>query len=431
VENEYGSYGDDDEYLTYVKNGLESRGIDVPLFTSDGDSDFMLTGGTLPKVHKTVNFGSRAKSQFASLRRYQPEGPLMCTEFWNGWFDHWGEEHHFREPEVANQAFDEILSEGASVSVYMFHGGTNFGFMNGANCPSEKNYQPTVSSYDDDAPLNECGDITPKYLLFKETVKKYEPFEEIELPAPIPRKKYGKIAFTESARLFDNLEILGTKHEIAAPTAMEKLGQGYGFILYSAKVKGPREENNVNLQYVRDRAHVYKDGKLLGVIYRNDEASSVRCDVPEEGMQLDVLVENMGRINYGPFLKDPKGITEGIRIGQQFLYGWNAWTLPMDDVSSLKFEKGVKPFDGTPVFLKGEFDAGENPADTFVKLPGFKKGIIFLNGKPLSRHWEIGPQRSAYLPAPFMKKGMNEIVVLELDGFENAEMLLDDEMDIG
>ena len=139
----------------------------------------------------------------------------------------------------------------------------------------------------------------------------------------------------------------------------------------------------------------------------------------------------MGRVNYGPYLRDPKGVTEGIRLGQQFLYGWDEWTLPMDDLSALKFEDGTAPFDGTPVFLRGTFDAGEEPKDTFVKLPGFKKGVIFVNGKPLSRHWEIGPQRSAYLPAPFLKKGENELVVLELDGFETPEAVLSDEMDLG
>ena len=212
---------------------------------------------------------------------------------------------------------------------------------------------------------------------------------------------------------------------------MEKLGQGYGFILYRANVKGPREENALTLQEVRDRAHIFVNGEFKGIQYRNDAEAQVRISIPKEGVKLDILVENMGRINYGPFLKDAKGITEGVRLGQQFLYGWDAYTLAMNDVSSLPLKDGVCPFDGSPVFLCGTFDAGETPVDTFVKLPGFKKGIIFLNGKPLSRHWEIGPQRSAYLPAPFMKKGENVLTVLELDGFSAPEALLDDQMDIG
>ena len=431
VENEYGSYGDDEEYLTYIKNGLLSRGVDVPLFTSDGDADFMLTGGTLSDVHKTVNFGSRAKAQFASLRRYQPDGPLMCTEFWNGWFDHWTEKHHSRTPEEADTALREILSEGGSVSAYMFHGGTNFGFMNGANCPGSFNYQPTISSYDDDAPLNECGDITEKYRLFNKTLAEMEGKELAPEFAPGAKAKYGRVVFTKSVSLFDALSVIGKKHRIANPVPMEKLNQGYGFILYSQNVKGPREENTLTLQEVRDRAHIFVNGRFMGVQYRNDKDAQVKFAVPAQGVKLDILVENMGRVNYGPYLKDAKGITEGVRLGQQFLFGWDAYTLPMDDVSNLPLKGGVAPFDGTPVFLSGTFDAGEEPKDTFVKLPGFKKGVIFLNGRPLSRHWEVGPQKSAYLPAPFLKKGENELTVLELDGFEKAEAYLDDQMDIG
>ena len=431
VENEYGSYGDDHTYLNYLKNGMIARGIDVPLITSDGDALFMLTGGTMDSVHKTVNFGSRAKSQFEALRKYQSDGPLMCTEFWLGWFDHWTEEHHSRPPKEAADVLDEILSMGASVSAYMFHGGTNFGFMNGANCPDRFNYQPTVSSYDDDAPVNECGDLTEKYHLFREVVEKYAPLPDMEMPMPVQKAKYGKVTFTHSAALFDCLDALGTKHHIACPMSMEKLNQGYGYILYSANVLGPREDLPVVLQEVRDRAHIFANKKLIGISYRNDKEPACQTAIPEEGLTLDILVENMGRVNYGPYLKDAKGITEGVRLGQQFVYDWNAWTLPMDDVSEIPFTEGVAPFNGTPVFLKGEFDAGDEPMDTFIKLPGFKKGMIFINGKPLSRHWEVGPQKSAYLPAPFIKKGINTITVLETDGFEKPECILDDEMDIG
>ena len=431
VENEYGSYGDDRTYLSYLRDGLIRRGVDVPLFTSDGGTDFMLTGGTLPDTHKTVNFGSRAREQFGKLREFQKDGPLMCAEFWNGWFDHWGEKHHSRTPDEAAESLREILDEGASVSAYMFHGGTNFGFMNGANCPSPTNYQPTVSSYDDDALLNECGDITEKYVKIRALLQKYAPVPELPLPAPCPKAEYGKVAFTRSARLLDALDALGTRHETAAPAPMEALGQGYGFTVYSAFVRGPREEATLFIQEVRDRAHVFVNGEFRGILYRNDGESGIRIRVPEEGIRLDILVENMGRTNYGPYLRDVKGITEGVRLGQQFLYGWTAWTLPMDDLSALPMKEGVPAFDGQPLFLSGDFDAGSEPKDTFVHLPGFKKGVIFINGRPLSRHWEIGPQRSAYLPAPFMKPGRNTLTVLELDGYQSPEAELKAAMNLG
>lgn len=428
VENEYGSYGDDSEYIRYLADGLRRRGINVPLFTSDGTNKQMLTGGTVPEIFKTANFGSRAEEQFAALREYQPDGPLMCAEFWNGWFDHWTEEHHHRSGDDAAASLDDILAHGGNVSAYMFHGGTNFGFMNGANCFDK--YEPTVSSYDDDAPVNECGDLTDKYFRFREVISKYAPIPDIELPAPVKKKKYGKFEFTACRRLFDCLDKLSTPVETVCPLPMEKLGQGYGFILYRAEVRGPRETQNVRIQEPRDRAYIYKNDELLGVQYRNDREPAVSTDIPAEGATLSVLVENMGRVNYGAYLRDPKGVTEGIGFGWNFIYHWQTYPLPLDDLSAVDFIEQKPVFDSTPLLLRAEIDIDEC-CDTFVKLPGFKKGMIFINGRALSRYWEVGPQRSAYLPAPFLKKGKNELIVLELEGFDEASVTLDDEPDLG
>ncbi len=428
VENEYGSYGDDSEYIRYIAAGMKNRGINVPFFTSDGAEYQMLSGGTVPEIHKTANFGSRAKEQFERLREYQPDGPLMCTEFWNGWFDHWTENHHSRDPEDAAKSLDEILALGGSVSAYMFHGGTNFGYMNGAN--DYDKYEPTVSSYDDDAPVNENGELTEKYFKFREVISKYAPIPDVELPEPIAKKKYGEIKFTHSAKLFDNLDVLSTPVESVAPVSMEKLDTGYGFVLYKANVRGPRDSQKIRLQDVHDRGYIYRDGKFVGIQYRNDSEPLHSISIDKEGNELAVLVENMGRVNYGAKLKDVKGITQGIGFGNNFVYHWTNYPLPLDDVSAVNFKEGVVPFDGTPVLLKAEFEIDEC-CDTFVKLPTFKKGIIIINNRVLSRHWEVGPQRSAYLPAPFLKKGKNEIVVLELEGFETAAAVLDDEPDLG
>lgn len=428
VENEYGSYGDDSEYIRYLADGLRRRGINVPLFTSDGTNKQMLTGGTVPEIFKTANFGSRAEEQFAALREYQPDGPLMCTEFWNGWFDHWTEEHHHRPGDDAAASLDDILAHGGNVSAYMFHGGTNFGFMNGANCFDK--YEPTVSSYDDDAPVNECGDLTDKYFRFREVISKYAPIPDIELPAAVKKKKYGKFEFTACRRLFDCLDKLSAPVETVCPLPMEKLGQGYGFILYRTEVRGPRETQNVRIQEPRDRAYIYKNDELLGVQYRNDKEPAVSTDIPAEGATLSVLVENMGRVNYGAYLRDPKGVTEGIGFGWNFIYHWQTYPLPLDDLSAVDFIEQKPVFDSTPLLLRAEIDIDEC-CDTFVKLPGFKKGMIFINGRALSRYWEVGPQRSAYLPAPFLKKGKNELIVLELEGFDEASVILDGEPDLG
>ena len=423
VENEYGSYGDDKPYLTALAEGMRRRGIEVPLFTSDGATDFMLTGGTLPGIHKTANFGSRAGEQFDKLREFQPDGPLMCCEFWNGWFDHWTEKHHTRDPQEAADALRDILSHGASVSAYMFHGGTNFGFMNGAN--GYETYEPTVNSYDDDAPVDENGALTPKYHLFREVIAEFAGAPDTEPPAPIPTRRYGEVAFTECARLYDNLDALSAPVHSAAPLTMEELDLGYGFVLYRTHVAGPREELPVVLQAVHDRAHIYVNGELRGIQYRNDAEPQVKLAVPREGCDLDILVENMGRINYGYHLLDRKGITEGIRLGQAFVYQWDNYPLGLTDLSGVRFERKAPAFDGTPLFMRATLDVDE-PCDTFIKLPGFKKGVIFVNGRILSRYWEVGPQHSAYLPAPFMRKGENEIIVLELDGFDRPVAVLDD-----
>lgn len=427
VENEYGSYGDDTEYLAYLRDGMIRRGVDVPLFTSDGPTDFMLTGGTLDGCHKTGNFGSHAQEQFAKLREHQQDGPLMCCEYWNGWFDHWEDKHHSRTPEEAAQVLDDILSCGASVSAYMFHGGTNFGFMNGANC-LHNGYEPTVNSYDDDAPVNEYGGLTRKYFLFRDVVAKYAPIPEVELPE-VRQRRYGEVKLTQSADLLDLADTLARPVSLTLPLPMEKLDQGYGFILYRTHVRGPREEMPLILEGLHDRAQVFVNGKLAGVCYRNDAEPKVKLSIPAEGIDLAVLVENMGRVNYGPYMRDAKGITGAIRLGQTFLYHWEALPLPLNNLDKVDFG-GMKPFEGRPQLLRGVFTVEGQPEDTFVRLDGFGKGVIFLNGQPLSRYWEIGPQRTAYLPAPFLRQGENELIVLELEKRESDTVLLTDTCDL-
>ena len=431
VENEYGSYGDDKDYLTHLKDAYIQRGVDVPLFTSDGDCKWMLTGGTLSGTLPTVNFGSDPESRFEALKPYKPFGPLMCSEFWNGWFDHWGESHHTRDAASAAEDFKKILALGASVSVYMFHGGSNFGFMNGANCPDPSDYQPTVSSYDDDALLSEDGGLTPKYRLFQKALAELTGAAASAEIAPSPKKEYGPVRFTESADVLNYALNALQPVQNASPLPMEKLDQGYGFTLYSCNVSGPREEMLLRIDGLRDRAQVFVNGRFAGVMYRNDPAPAIRISVPPEGIRLDILVENMGRTNYGPYLRDPKGILGGVRLGQQFLYGWEMRPLPFETLSGIGFSQGAPAFSGRPLLLRGAFDAGAAPCDTFVHLPGFKKGMIFINSRPLSRHWEIGPQRSAYLPAPFLHPGANTLEVLELEGYGTPQAFLRDQPDLG
>ncbi|MGG3282156.1 beta-galactosidase [Paenibacillus solani] len=434
VENEYGSYGNDLKYLEYLKEGMIVRGMDVLLFTSDGPEDFMLQGGMIPGLLETVNFGSRAEEAFESLKQVQPDKPLMCMEYWNGWFDHWNKPHHTRDAQDAANVFEDMLNAGGSVNFYMFHGGTNFGFYNGAN--NHGTYEPTVTSYDYDSLLTEWGEITEKYVLMKEIIERYFDVEPMPLPEPVRKQRYGSVELKPIAPLFDVLSVLSEPVQRTCPEPMEKLGQDYGFILYTTQITGPRKQCSLELQEVHDRALVFVNGEYKGAIERWDP-KPIEFQVPEGGAELRILVENMGRINYGPYLKDYKGITEGARLGFQFLFDWTIHTLPLDNIGLLNERtvdqpaEGGRPSEG-PVFYKGSFHIADEAdiADTFLKLEGWTKGVAYVNGFNLGRYWEAGPQKSLYVPAPLLRVGDNEIVVFELHGTSQQQITLQDHAEL-
>ena len=427
VENEYGSYGNDKRYLLFLSDLLSKHLPGIMQLTSDGPNYAMLNGGTLSGVWATGNFGSKAANAFEELEKFQPGKPKMCCEFWNGWFDHWGEKHHSRSPEDAGNSLREILEHNGNVSLYMFHGGTNFGFFNGANCIGPKQYQPTVSSYDDDAPLNENGGITPKYEMFRKILAEFGSGIDLSVPPPptLPVKAFGKVALTEQAPLLKNLNRLSKSEFHATPPCMEELGQSLGFILYRTKLIRDIENEPVVIDEPRDRALVYLNGTHEATVYCNDESHEFSLSA-KEGDILEILVENMGRANYGPFMERNarKGITDGVRVGNQFQFGWEVFPLPLEDLSCLEYRTADRPLPETPCFYKGEFQV-EEPADTFLRIPG-KKGIAFLNGFNLGRYWEIGPTHTLYLPAPLLRKGSNRLEILELHQLESPEAELTD-----
>ncbi len=428
VENEYGSYGNDKTYLRHLENMLREGGIDVLLFTSDGPDDKMLQFGTLPHLLKTANFGSRAKEAFAKLREYQPEGPLMCGEFWNGWFDHWGEVNHTRSAQDAAAALDEILTCGDSVNLYMFHGGTNFGLMSGANEAPYPDYQADVTSYDYDSPLTEAGDPTPKYFAFREVLGRHTQLPDLPLPVPAPKLAFGAIALTEAAGLFDALPVLAPAINSPTPEPMEILGYNTGLILYRTWLNASGITSPLTVRGLHDRAQVFINGALVGILEREHHQETLEIDIPVGGAQLDILVENMGRVNYGPNLHDRKGITDGVLLGQQMLFGWEIYPLPMESLSSIPF----LPLQSTagPAFFRGEFEL-QSPQDTFLALPGWTKGLVWINGICLGRYWQRGPQQTLYIPAPFQHVGMNELLILELHGTQAAVVALVDRPILG
>jgi beta-galactosidase len=416
VENEYGSFGNDAAYLERLRHGLVNRGIDVLLFTSDGPEHDMLASGMVPGVLATANFGSGAREAFRALHEHQPDGPAMCMEFWNGWFDHWGEPHHTRDAADAAAELDEILAAGGSVNLYMAHGGTNFGLWGGANEDAGR-HQPTVTSYDYDAAISESGELTPKFWAFREVIGRYAELPDVALPASAPRAVPQSITVTEWGGLMPQLDAFGDAEAAPLPLNMEQLGQNHGLIHYRATVRVPPEGGELLFDGLADRAAVFVNGRRVAIVSRNDESPAVRMAPADAPVQLDLLVENQGRINYGPKIGERKGV-RAVRLGRRIVHGWESRPLPIDRPGALDrvaFEPGDRPdVANGPVFGRAAVSISE-PADAFIALPGWGKGFLWLNGFLLGRYWEIGPQRTLYAPAPLWRAGANELVILELD----------------
>lgn len=431
IENEYGSFGDDKAYLRRVEEIYEKQGMECLLFTSDGPGYFMLSGGTIEGRLATVNFGSNPKDNFALLKKFRPDQPAMCMEYWNGWFDHWYEEHHQRESGEAAEVFKEMLQGGHSVNFYMFHGGTNFGLHNGANFG--EHIEPTITSYDYNAPLSESGDLTDKYMAVHDVM------EEVlgeKLPITVgntPKKSYGKVQMTEHVDLLSHLEVFGTPIDSVEPMTFEELGLDFGYVLYESVWDGPIGDMDFEIDGLADRAIIYIDGKFAGI----KESTGKRWDPVRlsadfgEHRKVQILVENMGRVNYGGHITDAKGITKGVRIANRYHYHWKNYPIRMEDVDKCEIgkltvsekEEKKKALDGyRPTFYRGILLI-EECADTFIETTGFEKGIVWMNGFCLGRYYNsAGPQKTLYVPAPILKHGENEILIFETDACKAPEI---------
>lgn len=407
-ENEYGYYGDDREYLSYLRDGYRRRGIDVPLFTSDGGSEDSLLDGTVEGCLPTLNFGSRVEENFKVHDQLFPNCPKVCMEMWDGWFDAWGDEkHHTTDPQVYAGVVRDMLKKG-SLNIYMFIGGTNFGFTSGAN-HGEK-FTPDVTSYDYDALLTECGDVTEKYKAVREVIREATGKELPPIPKDREKKAYGKVALTRSAGLLSNLDALSSPIHSDVPRAMEEYGIGYGYIAYRTVLNRDYRDAKLSFESLGDRAQVLVNGKLQGIAYLND---SLEVTVnAKKGDVLTILVENMGRANFGPKMMRKKGLPGRVLLGGKIHFSWDVYPLPMTDLSGLSFGGDEAE---APAFYEGTFTV-EEPADTFLRTDSFKKGFVVLNGFNLGRYWEVGPQKTLYVPGPLLKKGENTLLLFESDG---------------
>lgn len=428
IENEYGYYANDKDYLQLLKNKMTESGVVVPLVTSDGPFEANLKGGRLTGVLPTGNFGSKTEERFDELKKFTNGGPLMCTEFWVGWFDHWGNGGHMRgDLEQSVKDLDKMLELG-HVNIYMFEGGTNFGFMNGSNYYDE--LTPDVTSYDYDAVLTEDGQITEKYNRYKEVIQKYREIPEVHFSTKITRKAYGTLHVQDKVSLFSVINDLSTPVSNSFPQSMEQLGQNYGYILYHSTLHTENRIDKIRLWEANDRANIFINKKPVKILYDRKLLEEQDLNIAfEQNSDFDILVENMGRVNFGPRMEHQrKGIAQCVQLDGHMHNHWLQYTLPLDNIEKVDFTKEYEK--GLPGFYRFTLTVNE-PADTFLAFDGWGKGCIFVNGFHIGRFWEIGPQKRLYIPAPLLKNGQNEIIVFETDGKSCDTITLMDEPDVG
>jgi beta-galactosidase len=452
VENEYGAYGSDPVYLQKLEAMHRAIGLTVPFTSVDQPMGTMLEDGSLPSLHKTGSFGSRSTSRLERLRQAQPTGPLMCSEFWDGWFDSWGEHHHTTPAAASASDLDDLLAAGGSVNIYMFHGGTNFGFTNGAN--DKGVYRPIATSYDYDAPLDEAGRPTAKFHAFRSVIERYAPVPV--LPASMEPGGSGRLesyacsSDSLEARVAPATDVAVRLDRVASlrsllpaltdwsthdtPPTFDALGAASGFVLYRTEVDLPSGGVLTVGDEVRDRAIVSVDGTVVGVLEREHHDRAIA--LPPVTGTLELLVEDQGRVDYGPRIGEPKGLIGGIAVDGVPLARWTASPLALDPMpeAALTILADALPTDGDvlagPVFATGSFDL-DSADDRYLRLDGFRKGVAWVNGFCLGRYWSRGPQRTLAVPGPVLRAGRNEVVVLELHAAAARTVHLLAEPDLG
>ena len=430
VENEYGSYGVNKQYVSQIRDIVKASGFDkVTLFQCDWASNFENNG--LDDLLWTMNFGtgSNVDAQFKRLKQLRPETPLMCSEFWSGWFDKWGARHETRPAKAMVEGIDEMLSKNISFSLYMTHGGTSFGHWAGANSPG---FAPDVTSYDYDAPINEYGHATPKFWELRKTMQKYNGGKRLpDVPKPAaPIITIPKMTLTEFCPLDLGMSMPTMSHDIKS---FEEMNLGWGAMFYETKLPQIEKSSRLSLNEAHDYAQIFIDNKLIGTIDRTKNERSIKLPPVKQGATLTILIEAMGRINFGRAVKDFKGITESVTIdtemnGHDVSYHLKNWVIvPIPD----SYQTAQHAFDKldetnrcfSPInfsspsigYYRGYFNL-KKVGDTFLNLEQWGKGQVYVNGHALGRFWRIGPQQTLYLPGCWLKKGRNEIIIMDIVG---------------
>ena len=407
LENEYGAYYScDKDYLQQLADlAHKYLGEQTVLFTVDNNYQFMVKCGTLPDVaHVGIDFGTGVdvSGPMQLMDKYNGHGPYINPEFYTGWMDHWGEAHHMVAASDIARDLQTQLDNGFSVNFYMYFGGTNFGFMNGAT-GDRLIYLAMPTSYDYDAPLNEAGDMTYKYEVLRETIRKYNPDIPNYDVYNTTKKSYGNVKFTQGVSLFDTLDTVATKTvQSTYPMNFEDLDQDYGFVLYQSTIN---EGGEFIGDYIHDYATVMSNKKIVHSYIRFPDA-----DVFVDKGELDVLVENGGRTNFGWDFVDRKGLDDNITINKVIIKNWKMSTIPLNSTKGIKFTSSLPV--GIPSFYRGTFNVDE-VADTYFNPTGLNKGSVFINGFNIGRYWVKKPQLTLFVPAEILVKGENEIIVFE------------------
>jgi beta-galactosidase len=417
VENEFGSYvsqrtdiamTEHKAYYSSIKNILEEVGFNVPFFTSDGT--WLFEGGAIPGVLPTANGEGSATNLKKAVDKYHSGGPYMVAEFYPGWLDHWGEAFVRLKPEDNLFQMQHYLENDIHFNFYMVHGGTNFGFTSGANYNDDADIQPDITSYDYDAPISEAGWATSKYKLLREELIKYVDYVVPEIPEQIPVIKLPKITFDATVDFFEWKNSI-SPIRAESPLSFEELNQGHGYVLYSRHFTQPIK-GTLKIKGLRDYALIYVNGKKIGELNRMKKDYEIEINIPFNST-LDILVENLGRINYGAkIVENTKGIKSPVFINDHEIIGsWKMYRIPMDKTPVLTTEN-QKNRKGMPTFYKATFKL-KKTGDVFLDMRDWGKGIVFINGHNLGRYWNIGPQQTLYLPGCWLKKGKNEVIIFE------------------
>jgi beta-galactosidase len=411
IENDYARFGTDLAYTRRLRDGLRRRGINTPLYVCEAPAEVGEGIRDLADVIGSVWLEAEPDGGLAALAQECPDDPLFCSEAVCGPIQHWGEPLNRRAASECADLVERLLARGASISLYMAHGGTNFGLWSGANLNGDK-FLPSVTSYDYDSPIDEQGAPTEKFWRFREVFAPYAevpPAPDGEKPATLPA---GDVKLSRSVGLFSVRDALAKSSvDTAWPATFEDLGQQAGFVLYSATIRDRPGRRILTIHDLRDRAQIFLDGVECALLERNGSTScEILLDRPNP--TLDILVESLGRVNFAPDLGERKGITGGVRIGWRWVHGWTNVALDPDRLEDHLWLRQEATTAG-PRFFHGKLHA-DQPLDAFVGLRGWKKGYVWINGFCLGRYWDRGPHHSLYLPRPLIRRGENEIKLLEL-----------------